>query len=303
MAMPPSIDIVVRTKADAARSSLLFRALDSIQGQRGVNARPIVVVNGTNVDAATLAVLETRPGIFLHREQQASAGLAMAVGRSQVTAPYFTFLDDDDELIPDSLCEPLSWIEEHDECDVLISNGYIVKPDGSRNELIHIAGHARLAHPALGLLTDGWLVPGAFICRSAAAPKRMLGAGWSNMEWTRLAFELCAEHKRLHFMDVPTVLYHDTAGSLSKQTRHQEAQLELMAQVRCDVRLDTETRRAAARKYLRTLHHLAIKYRTEGRYFRAWRYHLGSLRLPYTFRYLFVTRKLILPIRRQRQSE
>jgi len=281
----------------------LFRALDSIQSQPGITARPIVVVNGADVDAATLTALGTRSCILLHREQQGSAALAMAVGRSLVTAPYFAFLDDDDELIPDSLCEPLSWIAEHDECDAVISNGYLVTSDGDRSELIHIADHAKFERPALGLLTDGWLVPGAFICRTATVDKRMLDADWSNMEWTRLGFELCAEHKRLHFMDVPTMLYHDTPGSLSKHTRHQEAQLTLMAQVQHDPRFDAETRCAAGRKYLRTLHHLAIMYRREGRYFGAWRCHLGSLRPPYTFRYLLVTRKLILPIRRLRNPE
>ena len=38
-----SLDVVVRTLADAQRSDLLFRALDSIQNQIGVSARSNVV--------------------------------------------------------------------------------------------------------------------------------------------------------------------------------------------------------------------------------------------------------------------
>ena len=107
----PSLDVIVRTLADAQRSGLLFRALDSIQSRSGVTARPIVVVNGQRFDAATLAALKSRPGILLHQEQQASAGLALVAGRKLVTAPFFSYLDDD-ELIAGSLKRadrPASW--------------------------------------------------------------------------------------------------------------------------------------------------------------------------------------------------
>jgi len=297
--MPLSIDVVVRTQADASRSKLLFRALDSIQTQDAMHARPIVVVNGANVDDAVWAALARRPNILLHRERRKSAGLAMSLGRALVVAPYFAFLDDDDELIPGSLQNPLTWLASHGECDVVISNGYFVKQDGVRSELHHIADHVRRRNPALGLLLDGWLTPGAFICRTASIPPSMVNEGWSNMEWTRLAFELCAERKRLHFMDVPTMCYYDTPGSLSKAVRHHEAELELLAQVRGDARFDVETRHAASRKYLRTLHHLAMKYWEQGDHARAWRCHLGSLRPPYTFKYLLVSRKLLWPSARR----
>jgi hypothetical protein len=219
----------------------------------------------------------------------------MALGRSLATAPYFAFLDDDDELIADSLLEPLQWLAGHPDCDVVVTNGYFVKADGSTKELTHFATGTALRRPALWLMTDGWLAPGAFVCRTASLPSRMFSDRWCNMEWTRLAFELCAEKKNIHFMDVPTMCYHDTQHSLSKGTRHLEAQLELVTQVRRDHRFDRETRRAASRKRLRTLHHLAIRYQRGGSYFRAWRYHLGSLCPPYTFKYLLVSRKLILP--------
>jgi len=45
-----SLDVVVRTLADSQRSGALFRALDSIQSQCAVSARPIVVVNGDRYD-------------------------------------------------------------------------------------------------------------------------------------------------------------------------------------------------------------------------------------------------------------
>ncbi|TAM61124.1 MAG: glycosyltransferase family 2 protein [Rhodanobacter sp.] len=291
--MSLSVDVIVRTQADAPRSKLLFRALDSIQDQNGVTARAIVVVNGQRFDGATLKTLENRQGIFLHHEPQASARLARAVGRWLVTAPFFSYLDDDDVLIAGSLLEPLKWLEGHRDYDVLINNGYFIKNDGVLSESTHIASHIK--QPVLSLLDECWLSPGACIFRTASVPATMLNSDWSHQEWTHLAFELCAQNKRLHFMDVATVHYYDTPGSMSKQIQQHEAALDLLRLVRHDVRVDANVRRKADRKYLRTLHNLAATYREDGRYMRAWRCHLGSLRPPYTAKYLLFTRKLLWP--------
>lgn len=296
------LDVIVRTLADAPRSKWLFRALDSIQNQSGIEVRPIVVVNGQKFDASTLTALENRPGILLHRVQRASPALALVAGRRLVTAPFFSYLDDDDELIAGSLLEPLKWLESHPDCDVLISNGHFVRDDGSLSELIHIADHLNVGSPALSLLEDSWLQPGAFIFREERIPPSMMDSGCSHMEWTHLAFELCAEQKRLHFMDVKTVRYYDTTGSLSKQVGHQEAALDLLRLVSHDARMNCKVRRQAGRKYLRTLHNLVMPYWEQGQYMRAWRCHIGSLRPPYTLRYLLFSRRIMWPFRVRRNK-
>lgn len=296
-----SLDVVVRTLADAQRSAQLFRALDSIQNQRGVNTRPIVVVNGDRCEPSTLVELERRPGIVLHRLRQASTADSMAEGRRLVTADYFAYLDDDDVLIGDSLLDPLKWLEIHLDCDVLISNGYFVKNDGALLEFIHIADHVRVAHPALSLLDDGWLAPGTSLFRTESIQESMLNSHWNQMEWTHLAFEICAAGKRLHFMDVPTALYYDTPGSMSKNVAHQEAALDLMRSVRADFRMSREVRAKADRKYHNILHVLAAGCGAKGDLRRAWRYHLASMRPPYTLKYLLFSRKLLWPVRRDRK--
>ncbi len=291
--MPPRIDVIVRTRADAFRSELLFRALDSIRAQEGVHARPIVVVNGQDFDSATMAGLEQFPDILLHIEREASARVARVAGRRLVTAPYFAYLDDDDELIGGSLLGPMHWLEAHPGCDVMVTNGYFVKDGEPLTEFTHIADH--VAYPVLSLLDESWLQPGAFVCRTGAVPSEMLASDWNNLEWTHLAFELCAEGKRLHFMDVPTVYYSDTPGSMSKETQQDEAAVDLLRLVRNDTRLGVEVRSAAYEKYLRLLHDLAWRYWKQGQYRLAWQCHLASLRSPQTFRYLLFSRKLLWP--------
>lgn len=299
--MAIELDVIVRTQADTFRSKLLFRALDSIQDQSGITARPIVVVNGQNTDRTTLAALENRLGIFLHQEQQASAGRARSMGRHLVTSPYFTFLDDDDVLIASSLLAPLTWLENHPNCDVLINNGYFVKQGGVLIESTHIASH--INQPALSLLDECWLSPGACIFRTKSTLPKIFDASWSYQEWTHLAFELCAEHKRLYFMDVPTVIYYDTPGSMSKQMKHQEAALDLLQLIRHDARMDAKVRRKANNKYLRTLHNLAMGYWEHGQYGRAWRRHFESMRPPHTLKYLLFSRKLLWPFNKRKGTK
>ena len=294
-----SLDVVVRTLADVQRSGLLFRALDSIQNQSGVSARPIVVVNGDRYDPDTMAELERRPDILLHRLCQASARLALAEGRRLVTAGYFSYLDDDDVLIANSLQEPVKWLESHPDCDVLISNGYFVKEGDTLSELIRIDDHIKVAQPALSLLDDSWLQPGAFIFRTKSIPPNMTASSWDYMEWTHLAYKICAAEKRVNFINVPTVRYYNTPGSRSKDAAYEEAAIDLMQLIRSDSRMSPEVRAKADKKYHVALHILAAKYAGEGDLRRAWRCHLASMHPPYTLDYLLFSRKLLWSARRR----
>ena len=291
--MTVTIDVIVRTLADASRSEMLFRALDSIQNQTGIAARPIVVVNGQRFDKRVIQTLENRRGIKLHRQQEASAGLARDIGRRLVTAPVFAFLDDDDVLIKDALLEPLTWLENHPQCDVLITNRYIVKEGRQSLEIIHLVGHA--SQPVLSLLDECWLSPGASFFRTESITTDLINGNRGYQEWTTLAFLLCIEGKRLHFMDVPTAIYNDTPDSLSKDMEYHEAALDVLQLIRHESRVHTQVYKRAEQKYRNTLHVLAMSYWKQGRYGRAWRYHLASLRPPHTLKYLLFSRKLLWP--------
>lgn len=287
------LDVVIRTLANSERGDLLFRALDSIQNQYGINARPIIVVNGQNHNSDVLERLEKHPGILIHHVVEASATIALVEGRRLVTAPYFAYLDDDDELIQDSLHAPMEWLESNADCDVLITNGCSVSTEGAKSELNRIADHLRIGNPLLSLLEDSWLQPGAFVCRSRSISAHALTTSLSCMEWTQIAYQICLANKRINFLDVPTVRHYDTPGSLSKKPAYVEASLALMRMMRSDVRLDGKVRKRADRKYHDMLHTLAMENWRSGDMGLAWRFHLASMRHPYTFKYLLCSRYLL----------
>ena len=63
--------------------------------------------------------------------------------------------------------------------------------------------------------------------------------------------------------------------------------------------MSPEVRAKADKKYHVALHILAAKCADEGDLRRAWRYHLASMRPPYTLDYLLFSRKLLWSARRR----
>lgn len=289
---PPEIDVIIRTLAEKSRRAGLERALESIVAQAGVRARPLIVVNGQRYDDDVVAWLKTIPGAVYAYLPEGSLNGARLHGRAMVTAPFFTFLDDDDEFVTDSLAHPARWMLDHPDCDAAITAVHLVSGDGVVEHDETDRSRVRRA-PVRALLDACWLHPGSGLFRTDKIGVDLLDLGRDYMEWTHLAFRLVVEDRRLHFMDVPTVLYNDTAGSMSKNLRHQENAVEVMTEIMTHPALDRATRRAARRKHAAVLHHLAAGYAREGAYARAWNRHLRSLRSGGWTRYLLFTRKLL----------
>ncbi len=293
----PRVDVVIRTLALEAREQELLRALDGIQNQPYLAARPIVVVNGDRYHPPLVEVLRKRPGIVFHYEREPSAGHALAVGRTLVTAPHFMFLDDDDELVEHGLQPLAQQLVENSGWDVLITNGYFSSNAQLRPMYLDLAALA--AHPLRNLLAECWLCPGASIFKTESISAQFLNVERDYHEWTYIAFLLAVEGKRISFLDVPTVTYFNTENSASKSFEYEEAALDLLDTMKADDRVDNETLALMERKYRNVLHTLASKYWRRGARRKAWCYHLRSMRPPFTFKYLLFSRKLLISTRQK----
>jgi hypothetical protein len=293
----PRVDVIIRTLALEARERELLRALDGIQNQSWLTARPIVVVNGERFHPPLVEALRQRPGVLFHYEREASAGHALAVGRTLVTAPHFMFLDDDDELVEHGLQRLARHLADNPDWDVLITNGYFSSNADLRPMYLDLATHA--VHPLRSLLAECWLFPGASIFRTESISAQFLDVKRDYHEWTYIAFLLAVEGKRISFLDVATVTYYDTQESASKSFEYEEAALDLLDIMKADRRLDNKTLAIMERKYRNVLHTLASRCWRRGARRKAWHYHLRSMRPPFTFQYLLFSRKLLIPTRRR----
>lgn len=290
------VDVVVRTMADEARAPLLFRALDSIQSQEGVVARPIVVVNGRSHHEPVMAALRERDGILLHHFPQAAHGHAITVGRRLVTAPYFMYLDDDDYFVSSALKEVVPGREVTVDWDVLITNRYRESGEKVELDIKDLSSHER--DPLRGLMTQNWLAPGSSLFRTDSISAELVDLDHQYHSWTHIAFRLLNEGKRLEFRDIPTVvLYADTPGSKSKQLIYHEDGLRVLEEMQSYPNLDSEIRSILDRKYCDVLHSMAVQYSRAGNMRRAWQCHVRSLRPPHTLKYLLFSRKLLFPRR------
>ena len=282
------VDVLVRTTCKGSRRKSLQRAVASIVSQRGVAARPVVIVAGAQ--PGSLPKLAARNGIRVHRlGTEASPGRALTIARKLVDAPFFAFLDDDDELLPDALATRLGILRAEPRVQVVVTTGYVARGNARRLHIGDIARHQ--SDPLRGIVERCWLASCGGLFRTDAVPQAMFDALPDLCEWTCVAFRLAAASCSIHFVDRPTYVVHDSAGSLSKSDAFVEASLRVLDAMR-SAPLPAADRRRLAHKYRATLHAAAERCRRAGKVGEAWRYHLRSMQPPGTLRYAAYTRKL-----------
>ena len=287
--MGEPIDVVVRTTCDAARRKSLQRAIASVVAQRGVIARPVVVVAGPR--PRPLPKLAARNGIRVHRiGAEASPGRALTVARGLVDAPFFAFLDDDDELLPDALATRVAILHAEPRVQVVVTTGYVARGQTRRLHIGDIVRHQD--DPLRGIVERCWLASCGGLFRTAAVPASLFDALPDLCEWTCLAFRLAVASCPIRFVDRPTYVVHDRAGSLSKSDAFVEASLHVLESMRTAPLLAADRRRLA-QKHRAALHAVAERCRRAGKLGEAWRHHLRSMQPPGTLRYAAYTRKLL----------
>ena len=98
--MPPLVSVVTATRS---RPRELRRAFASLRAQTYARWEWIVVDDGSGEDYVTPLADEDERVRPLRLEAAAGKGPVRNRGLDQVTGAWFTFLDDDDELLPDAL--------------------------------------------------------------------------------------------------------------------------------------------------------------------------------------------------------
>ena len=221
------------------RGPLLRRALQSVLTQARVETVPIVVFNGPRRDLALVREVKGDARVRTLEFERADLPAALLAGRRLVSEPWFAELDDDDELLPGALERRVRELESRPERGAVVTNGV---RRGDARDTVHITDiDAVAADPVRALLTQNWLLPGSWLCRTDAVPGSVFEGIPRYLECTYLAIRL-ASVTGLTFIDEPTVVYHeDTPCSESKSPQYvlgQEAalrrimELELPPEVR-----------------------------------------------------------------------
>ena len=290
----PAIAVIIATSCEAKREAAIWRAIDSALTQGDVTVELIVVVNGARFDRSLLDRLRSHPRLAVHYREEGSYPAAVAHGRTLVATEFFAYLDDDDEYLPGALRTRAAPMLEDPAIDFVATTGYL---NSGAGDVIAYRPRANLEQEALKeLLRANWMQPCGHLFRSSSVTLDYFDAKTKYYEWTLLAFKL-AMTRRLRFLDVPTYRKHDSPESLYKSpavTEGAVAASELM------MALDTSHQVRGRLIELRAgaLHATSDSYRLSGDYWRAWRFHLRSLRHRAGWKHLAYTRYLLLPGRK-----
>jgi len=287
--MNPRVSVLIPTCANAVRTPLLWRALDSLlRGQDGL-VLPIVAVNGSSFVPEVLDELRRRRDIRCLYVEQAGTTRARLAAREVVDTEFFGMLDDDDEYLPGGIKTQIGPFAVDPSIDVVVTNG--LRRENGR-DVLHFPAFSTFArNPLNSLMEWSWLNSGGALCRSDTVPPTYLEAPRS-MELTYMALKMTLSRK-LHFLDAPTYRWYvDGPEHLSKSKYYVEGAPEGICRM-MDLNPPLRVKRRLARKYAASLHFLSDWERIDGNYRAAWRYHLKSLSSIYGIKYLPYTRHLL----------
>ena len=287
-----SIEVIIPTTCITGRWAVLQRAIGTVASQDAVNVRVLVVVNGDRFDPDCLAALRARSDLRVHYQLEGNLPLALRVGRSLVEAPFFCFLDDDDEYLPGALAYRVQPMLADPRVDFTASVGLRCVDGGDRLALTELQVDQINAQPLLSLGVENWLASCGGLYRSSSISLDYFDGVTQYYEWTYLAYRLAID-KTLRYLERPTFRINDSSDSLSKSAAYRLAEIDVLHKL-LDLPLPRKAQVEIRRK-IGSAHHRISDYCLEqGWRMPAWQHHLKSLLYPGGWKYSTYSRHLLL---------
>jgi hypothetical protein len=291
---PPDVTVVIPTLADGQRVASMRLAIDSVLGQEQVRARPLILINGSRFDLAVRREIELRGDLDVCYQPVGSLPLAIYEGRCRVQSTFFSYLDDDDQYLPNSLSLRVRPMLESADIDVVVANGLKRAANGQTNVNLDRLSSSQ-QDPLGDLMRRNWLASCGGVFRTESVGSEVFRDLPKYYEWTMVAFRLAVSRATIFFVDEETYLINETSDSLSMQDEYREAMPHFLERLMA-MNPPPAIARALRNKQIDSHHWLATHYVHRGSLLRAWRHHLRSIGSVYgTLRYLPFTRHLLLP--------
>jgi len=278
------------TRGLRERAGLLQNAIDSVLGQIGVRAVPLLVLNGAHSCPEVDRALKSDPRLRLITRDEADLPAAMRAGRATVDTPLFATLDDDDLLLPNALALRVEALQSRPDCDAVITNGYRHTDAG---DVLNIpAGFDVNSDPLRALLRRNWLLPGSWLCRSDKVGVSLFDGMPRYLECTYLAVRFATEYRML-WLDTPTVAYRvGSPLAASNSRKYTLGQVDALRRI-LKLKLPSDVRWQFRARIAAQYHWEANRAWHEGDVREAWRWHATSLLEPGGLRYLPFMRHLL----------
>jgi len=291
----PTVTVVIRTTGEAERVPLLLRSIPSALSQADVDVTLVLVVNGASFDAEFFCRAQHDERISVFYIDKRDSAIATTVGRSLVSGSFFSFIDDDDEFLPNALRSRIAYLLEDPTVDCLATNGYYFT-QGTRR---HVFPDVRMFHDdyVLPLLCGkNWMASNGATFRTRTVGQKYFDNVSQHCEWTLIAFRVALE-RRVRFVPEMTFNVYDTPGSSSKDPRYVQGVAEMFALM---LREQPPARYLPyiKREYMRSLHCVCSYARINGDWETAWRYYRATLAQRAGWKYLPYAALLLAKYRR-----
>lgn len=286
------LSVIIATSARKEREKSILQAIKSIRAQKEVSCTIIIVANGRNCFPKILNRLRDMEGVELYYFPDKDFPTSLLIGRQKVRTPYFSFLDDDDEYISDTLKEIIFALEKDKNLDLVVGNGVRFINNADRIRFPSIKKFKGNELKTLVSPGGNWLASCAAIYRTSSIGEIYFTDFARYCEWTYLAFKLSLE-KNIGFTDVISYRIHDSQESLSKGLNYQIGQFEALKKI-FKLTLPSSVKAKVLNKISDQAHSISGLKLNEGKLGESWHYHIISISSFSGLKYFFFTRKILI---------
>lgn len=286
----PEVTVIIPTAAAYCRLASLKNAIDSIFLAVSDDVAIIVAVNGNRQSPTVITMLESLNRVRVEYFEFSSAPLACLEGVRLVSTPYYCFLDDDDEFLPNAIDDRLKKIASNDDFDLVVTNGY--RNVSGIDAICLTEIESITVDPMKALFDQNWLASCGVLFRKDRIGPEYFENPQPYVEWTWLAFNLINSGKNIAVLNDPTYRINETLTSVSKSPDYFISIYGLyIRMLQCSP--DRQTARLIKRRLADWFHADAEQKWQRGSMLAAWRSHFKSLTFRGGWRYLTFTRKLL----------
>ena len=155
-------------------SDTIVRALTCVYNQTYQAVSEVIVVDDGSADDTSSIVQDRFPNVTLIRQQNGGRASARNAGAAAASGDYISFLDADDEYLPNKIERQMRCFAEHPGVDIVLCRGQLVEADqgasscrtqysgngSSKQGLIYLTFHDLFQKltPDIGIGNTGWLI-------------------------------------------------------------------------------------------------------------------------------------------------
>jgi glycosyltransferase involved in cell wall biosynthesis len=290
-----SVSVIIPTTCRTLRAHLLQRAIESVVTQSLTTVEAILVINGNQSDNQIVSQLEGDVRLRVIKLNVGNVSYARYAGLCAATGDFFCFLDDDDELLPDSLITRVSLFRQNRGADVVVTNGYThsagrdhpLVPSGFESEIRSNIG--------LSILNHNWFASAAPLFDMKSVDRALFNLSFKYYEWTYLFFLLLTSGYTFVYDDALTYRINEASPmSASKSYDYILAYPSFLLDLK-KLPLCQDIRQRVKQKYATALNSQSILESESGLQTRAWVSHIKCL-LSGGWKYIPYTRTLLYQV-------